>query len=112
MRPGMDLALCRFCGDETVVPVRWEQDGPGRWWIRLRCGDCGSFRETIATDEQLLAFDTLIHRRAQPIADAIAQLDANAWHDRRTTSPPLWSMTSSTHMTSPALDEGHPRAVV
>ena len=48
----MELARCRRCGDDTVVPVRWEQDGRAQWWIRLRCGSCGCFLETIASDEQ------------------------------------------------------------
>jgi hypothetical protein len=71
----MELALCRQCRHETVVPVRREATGPSRWWIRLRCGSCGSFREVLVTDEEALALDARLHRSAQPIADAIERLD-------------------------------------
>jgi hypothetical protein len=71
----MDLASCRDCQHETVVPVRWEPTGRSRWWIRLRCGSCGSFREVVVTDEEALALDARLHRGAQPIADAIERLD-------------------------------------
>jgi hypothetical protein len=86
----MDLTRCRRCGDDTVVPVRWEQDGRAQWWIRLRCRSCGCFRETIASDEQVLVLDTLIHRRAQPIVDAITELDrARTSRQPRSIATPL-----------------------
>lgn len=77
MRPGDALAVCRSCGADVVVPVHRADEDPWHRWIRLRlrCGNCGRFRETVAADRDVQALDRRIERGAGEIACALARID-------------------------------------
>ena len=42
------LERCPRCGEEFVYPVTWTESGPADWWLLLRCGACGAWRDVIA----------------------------------------------------------------
>ena len=42
--------ICQSCGSGYVIPTDWAEREEARWWIRLRCGECGSVREAVVSD--------------------------------------------------------------
>jgi hypothetical protein len=46
--------------------------GSGTWWLRLRCGACGTWHETLACDEPVAALQRAISRSVQALR---AQVD-------------------------------------
>jgi hypothetical protein len=51
------LDLCGACGEPFVCPVRWSERGPADWWLLLRCGECGSSREVVASNATVAEYD-------------------------------------------------------
>jgi hypothetical protein len=59
-----------------VVPVDWEEHDDTSWWIALRCGECGSAREAIVSDEEADCFDQELDvgaRQLEVLADRLEQ---------------------------------------
>jgi len=52
------LDLCLDCGEDFVCPVTWSESGPADWWLLLRCGECGSSREVVATNAAVARYDS------------------------------------------------------
>jgi hypothetical protein len=89
-----DLHICVNCDSELVYPVQWEEAGPDRWHILLRCPDCewsesGVFPQADCDrfDDQLEAGTDALTRdfkrlvtanMAEEIERFVAALDANA----------------------------------
>ena len=71
--PGLET--CLMCGRDFVNPVDWEQVGDSHWWLLLRCGECGTWRETTVEDEIAQRFDVELDRRADVLAGALHRLD-------------------------------------
>jgi len=57
---GTRLQLCRDCGEDFVHPVTWTESGPNAWWLLLRCGGCGSWRDVVASNTAVAAFDRVL----------------------------------------------------
>jgi hypothetical protein len=51
------LDVCPKCGEDFVYPVTWAESGPADWWLLLRCGGCGSWRDLVASNRAVEAFD-------------------------------------------------------
>lgn len=51
------LTTCVLCGRDFVTPVRWEPVGVDRWWIFVRCGDCGTSREVTVSNAEAERYD-------------------------------------------------------
>jgi hypothetical protein len=51
------LDLCPKCGAGFVYPVTWTESGPTDWWLLLRCGGCGAWRDVVASNRVVEAFD-------------------------------------------------------
>jgi len=49
--------LCRVCGCDFVYPVDWHEASETHFFVRLRCGACGSWREEMFTDDLIDAGD-------------------------------------------------------
>jgi len=69
------LVDCATCRSDTVNPVRWHVLDESTWWIRLRCGACGSVREVEASNEEAGRLDADLDRGLNEIAAVIAKLD-------------------------------------
>jgi hypothetical protein len=73
--PAAGLIECLNCRTDHVCPVDWDEVGDAHWWIRLRCGACGVWREVVTTDEEAAALDRALSRQTATIARALEQLD-------------------------------------
>lgn len=69
------LIRCPQCGKDTVNPVRWEEHDDSRWWIRLRCGGCGTARDVIAPDASAKRLDRDLQLGLMDIAAAARRLE-------------------------------------
>jgi len=69
------LIDCTECGSNVVNPVLWRPLDESTWWIRLRCGACGVFREVEASNAQARRLDADLGRGVTEIAAAVARLD-------------------------------------
>jgi hypothetical protein len=69
------LHVCTGCGGDFVNPIEWMPSDERHWWIRLRCGQCGSRREVVVTDAVAERFDRELDARMLRIADALDRID-------------------------------------
>jgi hypothetical protein len=69
--PHGDLAVCRSCGSEYVIPVDWTAEEEDAWWIRLRCGECALVREVVVSDAAAQDYDRRLDQGVQVIARAL-----------------------------------------
>jgi hypothetical protein len=51
--------------------MEWETDGPDHWLISLRCGECGIWREVLATNAEAAVFDVVLDRQCAEIARSL-----------------------------------------
>jgi ribosomal protein S27E len=81
------LVDCQRCGSEVVNPVAWEAAGETRWWIRLRCGECGFVREVVASNEEAAEFEAELDRGVRQLASIAARISRDGMiADARTLS--------------------------
>lgn len=71
---GTQLQLCRECGEDFVHPVTWTESGPNAWWLLLRCGGCGSWRDVVASNMAVAAFDRALDEMSAMIESAADRL--------------------------------------
>ena len=69
--PQADLTICQSCGSDFVIPTEWAEHDPTTWWIRLRCGECGSGREVVVSDATASRYDQRLQRGMDEIARAL-----------------------------------------
>jgi hypothetical protein len=69
-----DLHRCRECGDGFVYPVTWTESGPANWWLLLRCGGCGAWRDVVASNYAVAAFDRVLDDALDTIRAAADRL--------------------------------------
>jgi hypothetical protein len=55
--PRQRMHLCRYCGSDFVVPVKWAPFSNEDFWIRLRCGECEGIAEAIVDDATAQRYD-------------------------------------------------------
>jgi hypothetical protein len=70
--PGLET--CALCETDYVNPVVWEPVEAG-WWMRLRCGECATYREVTVSDEVAAHFDRELNRRADVLARALQRIE-------------------------------------
>jgi hypothetical protein len=68
------LDLCPSCREGFVYPVTWTESGPADWWLLLRCGGCGMWRDVVASNHVVAAFDRLLDRQMDVIRAAAERL--------------------------------------
>ena len=68
------LEQCPACGEEFVHPVTWTESGPADWWLLLRCGACDSWRDVVASNHAVAAFDRLLDEHMHMIRTAAEKL--------------------------------------
>ena len=69
-----DLQRCRDCGEGFVYPVTWTESGPADWWLLLRCGACGAWRDVVASNQAVAAFDRVLDEALDTIRLAADRL--------------------------------------
>jgi uncharacterized Zn finger protein len=69
------LEICPACGRDFVQPVSWDSVGQERWWIFLRCAECGISREVLVTDAEANRLDAVLHARASVLAREVRRLE-------------------------------------
>jgi hypothetical protein len=67
---GRDLHLCPDCGLGFTHPVTWTESGPAAWWLLLRCGSCGSWRDVVASNPVVAEYDRILDEDLDAIRDA------------------------------------------
>jgi hypothetical protein len=72
--PETRLHVCPKCGEEFVYPLTWAESGPGNWWLLLRCGGCGTWRDVIASNRVVAAFDRILDEEMAVIRAAAERL--------------------------------------
>ena len=75
------LDVCPKCGEDFVYPVTWAESGPADWWLLLRCGGCGSWRDLVASNRVVEAFDRTLDvkmARIRAAADRLARESLSA----------------------------------
>jgi hypothetical protein len=76
--PGSGLHQCPLCHDDSVVPVTADALDLGRWQLRLRCGQCETYRDVIVSDDVAKRYDVDLGRGMGEIAAALRREE----HDR------------------------------
>jgi hypothetical protein len=68
------LDVCPDCGEGFVYPVTWTESGPAKWWLLLRCGACGIWRDVVAGNYAVAAFDRRLDEEMDVIREAAERL--------------------------------------
>jgi hypothetical protein len=74
-RDAAPLTRCRMCGADFVIPVDWHEHDAKRWWIRLRCGECGVLRDVVVPDAEAQRYNAQLDYGVGIIAGAFARLE-------------------------------------
>ena len=67
---------CPDCNSDAVALVGLEEHGPAHWWMQLRCGGCGHWREIVVDDRGADRFQHDYETHLMAIEDDLAALDA------------------------------------
>ena len=73
--PVAALHKCPLCHDDFVVPVEAEALEHGRWDLRLRCGQCGTYRDVVVSDDAANRYDLDLARGMSEIAASLRRQD-------------------------------------
>jgi hypothetical protein len=74
------LATCALCRLDFVSPVEFEPVDDDHWWMLLRCGECGTFREVTVENRTAERFDDELARGTYAIDREAHRLE----HERMT----------------------------
>jgi hypothetical protein len=69
------LIECCWCHTDHVCAIDWEETDDTHWWIRLRCGACGVWRDVVTTDEEAATLDRELSRQMASIERELARLE-------------------------------------
>ena len=73
------LDVCPECGEEFVHPVTWTESGPVNWWLLLRCGGCGVWRDVVASNHAVEAYDRVLDEEMDVIRAAAERLERESF---------------------------------
>jgi hypothetical protein len=73
--PDVHLEHCAMCAADFVYPVDWEPAGETHWWMRLRCGECDTWREVTVDNDVAARFDLELDRRLDVVSRALERID-------------------------------------
>ena len=83
--PGSGLHVCASCRSDFVHASERRRESDARWWMRLRCGQCGGSRDVIVSDDLARRFDADVSRALAGIEGAITALDRERMADQAET---------------------------
>jgi hypothetical protein len=69
------LSVCPHCRACAVVPVDTREHDEHRWWLALRCGECGSAREVVVPDAQAERYGCELDRACAEIEAELNRLE-------------------------------------
>ena len=75
------LEVCLLCGRDFVQPLDWEAAGDERWWMFLRCAECGVSREVTVSNAEAERFEIALHSRAGILSTTARRLEAERLAD-------------------------------
>jgi hypothetical protein len=61
---------CPACDADAMCPVEWETLGDEHWLMSLRCGQCGTWLESVVANDVAAAMDVELARQQAVIAAA------------------------------------------
>ena len=70
------LEECRPCGGDMVTPIEWHEVDAKRWSLHLRCGQCGSSREAVASNAEVAEYEGALNAHQLAIERAAAEIAA------------------------------------
>ena len=73
---GDAATTCALCGADHRCPMEWGELDEAHWWVRSRCGDCGTWTEVVISNRQAATLDVVLHRQLDHIRAAADRLDA------------------------------------
>jgi hypothetical protein len=76
-----ELTRCTTCGSDFVVPVDWGERDAARWWLWLRCGECGAYREVVVPDADARRYEAALNRGVEEIGDTLRRIDLTRMAD-------------------------------
>ena len=75
------LEVCLHCERDFVQPLDWEPLGEERWWMFLRCAECGVSREVTISNAEADRFEKALHSRASVLAATVRRLESERMED-------------------------------
>lgn len=78
---GRGLETCLVCGGDFVNPVDWDALEGGRFWMLLRCGQCGTWRDVTVSDATAERFETALDERVEVLTRALDRLERARMED-------------------------------
>jgi hypothetical protein len=82
---GAGLRMCPSCRSDYVVPVDHRVADDDHWWMRLRCGECGSAREVTVTNDDAQRYDRALSKGMAVITRVAEKLDRESMEHEFTT---------------------------
>jgi hypothetical protein len=73
-----DVAACADCGARLMSVVDWYRSDSQRWWLLLRCGGCGGWREASATDGDVKRYSDELEQGRAAVEAAVESFDPHA----------------------------------
>jgi hypothetical protein len=67
---------CEVCGSDFVHPIEWGEASDTQMWVRLRCGECETWREDVFGDDELERYERKLDDDAEQIGEAAQRLHA------------------------------------
>lgn len=61
-----------------MSPIKWAESGAADWWLLLRCGECGTSREVVASNAVVAAYDSRLDEGMIAINQAADRLAREA----------------------------------
>jgi hypothetical protein len=75
-RPTLFVALvCPGCSSDAVAVTDRHEHGPAHWRVRMRCGECGSWRETVIARLLFTSLERVIEADLAEMQEAVARLE-------------------------------------
>jgi hypothetical protein len=74
-QPNTGLEVCLACRRDFISMVGCTKAGGECWWLRLRCGACGTWHETFARDDAVASLTRAITQTRQTVAENLRTID-------------------------------------
>lgn len=73
-RSGRGMHSCPVCESELVQPVKWFEQGEGKWHVDLRCPECEWWGRGAFAQAEVDRFDEELDRGSQALVEDLRAL--------------------------------------